>query len=89
MLRPSAGASQLNRHPTEVSVGDRVAPEEGIEPPTRRLTAACSATELLRNVEGDDYEQPRLQVKQFAMPTMKQLRDAVYFPAGPLDGGAR
>ena len=65
-----------------------MAPEEGIEPPTRRLTAACSATELLRNVEGDDYEQPRLQVKQFAMPTMKQLRDAVYFPAGPLDGGA-
>ena len=25
------------------------APEEGFEPPTRRLTAACSATELLRN----------------------------------------
>src|SRR4029450_7138169 len=26
------------------------APEEGFEPPTRRLTAACSAPELLRNV---------------------------------------
>jgi len=38
-------------------------------------------------VEGDDYEQPRLQVKQFAVPTMKQLRDAVHFPAVPLDGG--
>jgi hypothetical protein len=25
------------------------APEEGFEPPTRRLTAACSAPELLRN----------------------------------------
>ncbi len=26
-----------------------MAPEEGFEPPTRRLTAACSAPELLRN----------------------------------------
>src|SRR5512134_2140666 len=26
-----------------------VAPEEGFEPPTQRLTAACSTTELLRN----------------------------------------
>src|SRR6188508_2085165 len=25
-----------------------LAPEEGFEPPTRRLTAACSTTELLR-----------------------------------------
>ena len=25
-----------------------MAPEEGFEPPTRRLTAACSTTELLR-----------------------------------------
>ena len=29
-----------------------VAPEEGFEPPTQRLTAACSTTELLRNVPG-------------------------------------
>jgi hypothetical protein len=29
-----------------------VAPEEGFEPPTRRLTAACSTTELLRKGEG-------------------------------------
>ena len=27
-----------------------MAPEEGFEPPTRRLTAACSTTELLRNI---------------------------------------
>ena len=35
-----------------------VAPEEGFEPPTRRLTAACSTTELLRNIErkaGEKY----------------------------------
>src|SRR5512147_1766045 len=29
-----------------------VAPEEGFEPPTQRLTAACSTTELLRNETG-------------------------------------
>lgn len=29
-----------------------VAPEEGFEPPTQRLTAACSTTELLRNTPG-------------------------------------
>ena len=29
-----------------------LAPEEGFEPPTRRLTAACSTTELLRKNEG-------------------------------------
>ena len=29
-----------------------VAPEEGFEPPTQRLTAACSTTELLRNAPG-------------------------------------
>lgn len=27
-----------------------MAPEEGFEPPTQRLTAACSTTELLRNI---------------------------------------
>ncbi len=27
----------------------KMAPEEGFEPPTQRLTAACSTTELLRN----------------------------------------
>src|SRR6476659_1233483 len=32
------------------------APEEGFEPPTRRLTAACSATELLRNVNAPLWE---------------------------------
>jgi hypothetical protein len=32
--------------------GGRVAPEEGFEPPTQRLTAACSTTELLRNNHG-------------------------------------
>lgn len=42
------------RHVTaRVTVGDfssrNWAPEEGFEPPTRRLTAACSTTELLRN----------------------------------------
>lgn len=29
-----------------------MAPEEGFEPPTRRLTAACSTTELLRKGPG-------------------------------------
>jgi hypothetical protein len=37
-----------------------MAPEEGIEPPTRRLTAACSTTELLRKVGGPiDGRPPR------------------------------
>ena len=35
-----------------VGVGVTLAPEEGFEPPTRRLTAACSTTELLRKGEG-------------------------------------
>ena len=65
-----------------------MAPEEGIEPPTRRLTAACSATELLRNVEGDDYGQPRFEVKQFERATVRPSRDAVYFPAASPVGGA-
>lgn len=33
---------------TESTVAPELAPEEGFEPPTRRLTAACSTTELLR-----------------------------------------
>lgn len=28
---------------------EKVAPEEGFEPPTNRLTADCSTAELLRN----------------------------------------
>ena len=84
MPRRGAAEPQLNRQPTEVGGGDQVAPEEGIEPPTRRLTAACSATELLRNVEGDDYEQPRFEVKQFETSAMKHLCDAVHFSTGLL-----
>ena len=42
----------------------RLAPEEGFEPPTRRLTAACSATELLRNVRGAHYEERLSSVKR-------------------------
>src|SRR5438045_868481 len=34
---------------TRDSVASSLAPEEGFEPPTRRLTAACSTPELLRN----------------------------------------
>ena len=33
-----------------VRISTGLAPEEGFEPPTRRLTAACSTTELLRNI---------------------------------------
>lgn len=39
----------LTAPPPPVGGGGRMAPEEGFEPPTRRLTAACSAPELLRN----------------------------------------
>ena len=47
----SLGASVYRPSP---SVGDerKMAPEEGFEPPTRRLTAACSTTELLRKSPG-------------------------------------
>ncbi len=31
-------------------LGEEVAPQVGFEPTTRRLTAGCSTTELLRNV---------------------------------------
>ncbi len=37
------GRVTVGHFPTKIA-----APEEGIEPPTRRLTAACSTTELLR-----------------------------------------
>ena len=37
-----------------LGVQRRLAPEEGFEPPTRRLTAACSTTELLRTDEGSN-----------------------------------
>ena len=37
--------------PKDFALGE-MAPEEGFEPPTRRLTAACSTTELLRIDEG-------------------------------------
>ncbi len=42
----------LRRHrdPKERVLRTRLAPEEGFEPPTRRLTAACSTTELLRKI---------------------------------------
>ena len=33
----------------EFEFSSALAPKEGIEPPPRRLTAACSTTELLRN----------------------------------------
>ena len=33
--------------PDALSVDDKMAQEEGIEPPTQRLTAACSTSELL------------------------------------------
>ena len=48
----SLGASVYRPSPL---VGDerKMAPEEGLEPPTRRLTAACSTTELLRKVPGE------------------------------------
>lgn len=38
----------------------KLAPEEGFEPPTKRLTAACSTTELLRIRASHRYrETPR------------------------------
>jgi hypothetical protein len=37
-------------------------------------------------VEGDDYGQPRLQVKQFATSTAQDPRDAVHFSAGGVGG---
>ena len=48
-LRDHGGdAVERRQRPGDV-LPSRLAPEEGFEPPTRRLTAACSATELLRN----------------------------------------
>jgi len=35
-------------------------------------------------VEGDDYEQPRFEVKQFETSAMKHLCDAVHFSTGLL-----
>lgn len=53
-LRPTFVQSEQSRAFSIVSL----APEEGFEPPTRRLTAACSTTELLRNVWGSIDDVP-------------------------------
>lgn len=43
----------INRHLEPADAKDpAMAPEEGFEPPTQRLTAACSTTELLRKIAG-------------------------------------
>jgi hypothetical protein len=46
-------------------VGEEMAQEEGFEPPTKRLTAACSTTELLLNksVEGWYITGPQIASK--------------------------
>ena len=44
------------------------APEEGFEPPTRRLTAACSTPELLRNEVADRCHPRRAPVKPPGAP---------------------
>ena len=57
------GRGERRQRPGDV-LPSRLAPEEGFEPPTRRLTAACSATELLRNVRGAHYEERPPSVKR-------------------------
>ncbi len=62
---PSLTAAQpSSAGDTRRGVTPRLAPEEGFEPPTRRLTAACSATELLRNVRGAHYGERPSSVKR-------------------------
>ncbi len=45
-------AHKKGRFPYRKTAFDKMAPQAGFEPATRRLTAVCSATELLGNVEG-------------------------------------
>jgi hypothetical protein len=43
-----------------------MAPEEGLEPSTSRLTAACSTIELLWNAKGHGIYQPDFPRQEFA-----------------------
>ena len=42
------GKLRTQKGPPPAESGPELAPEDGFEPPTRRLTAACSTAELLR-----------------------------------------
>ena len=46
------GIKQQKKNPTGNLSGGGMAPQVGLEPTTLRLTAECSAIELLRNMDG-------------------------------------
>jgi hypothetical protein len=53
----------------------KLAPEEGFEPPAKRLTAACSTTELLRiRASHRDPSKPRYEARSSAG---RRLTDAL------------
>ena len=56
----AAAGGLIDAKSTRSEHGLELAPEEGFEPPTRRLTAACSTTELLRiNKASARYDRAR------------------------------